>query len=378
MAEAYETAADSGPAFPGRDSFHRIQRTGNSSLTVTLPKAWVEAMRLGPGDVVRLRDLGAGRVEITPTPQDERHRTEEKLLPVEMNEVASGLLPRLLIGAYVTGQDRIVLHLKGGFDRDERSQIDRTVRRILGMSIVGETADRLDVQVFVDPTRHALAQLRGRTVNLLRAELALVRRVLAGGRPSNPAEFELLEEEIDRIYFFSVRQLLLASDDFRIAREIGVPSHHYQIGDRLVAKVLEMIGDLLFDTGRSLMAAPGRGRKVPEAVRVLMDDLLGRLDHLLAQTMEAFSRSSLERTNATLNELLSEIEDQPTFGRLLSRRFADPRLAMLVQRFASNLLTAWEMLVAVNEVAFNRDVEPETLAGSGTDALRVNPHPTGP
>ncbi|EQD73008.1 hypothetical protein, containing PhoU domain protein, partial [mine drainage metagenome] len=196
----------------------------------------------------------------------------------------------------------------------------------------------VEIQIFVDPTRHPLPHLRQQMVRLLRAELSLSRRALTEVDPHRIEQLQAIEDEIDQIYLLTVRQLLLASDDFRVAQEIGVPSHHYQIGDRLVAKALEMIGDRLFDTGRELLSAPNEVRRMPRACQEEIETLLDRFDRLLARTMEAFSQLSLLMTNATLNELLKELDRQPTFGRLQTRSMARAT-ALLVQRVASNLLT---------------------------------------
>jgi phosphate uptake regulator len=343
---------------PTSDVFHRVQRTGGASLTVTLPKSWLESMHVSNGDMVRLRNLGAGRLEITPANPGSR-RAVEKMFPVQIHDSPPNLLARLLVGAYVTGHDLIRLTAETEFTDAQREEIRRSVVRMLGINVVEERRNLVEIQVFVDPARHSLPHLRERVVRLLRAEIALCRSVLGGTVPQGFRELSRMEEEIDRIYLLMVRQLLLASDDFRVAQEIGVPSHHFQIGERLVSKILEMIGDLLYDTGRELFDTRTGLRGLSVAGRADIDRLFERFDALLGRTMDAFAHFSVEETNATLNELLEELDRKPAFSRLLSRRYPDVPTGMLVQRVVSNLLTCWEMLVAVNEVALNRAVEPE-------------------
>ena len=345
------------------DVFHRVQRTGGSSLAVTLPKPWAKSMHVSDGDVVRMRNLGEGRLEITPaTPSGAR--AGEKVLSIRVDHSAPNMICRLLVGAYVTGQDLVRLSTAEAFTTSQLEEINQTVARVLGMNVVEERPNRIEIQVFVDPARHRLPHLRDRVARLLRTKIGLCRRILAGTTPP-PSFRELgrLEEETDRIYLLMVRQLLLASDDFRVAQDIGVPSHHHQIGERLVAKILEMMGDRWFDTGRELLGAHPGLRRLPSAAGADLDRLFERFDALLARTMEAFSHLSVEEANATLNELREELDQQSAFSHLQSRRYPDVRTAMLVQRIVSNLSSAWEMLVAVNEVALNRFVEPERIGG---------------
>ena len=171
-----------------------------------------------------------------------------------------------------------------------------------------------------------------------------------------------MEDEVDRFYLLMVRQLLLSSDDFQVARDIGVESHHYQIGYRLIAKVLEVTGDLTSGVGEELdRNLPGLQRMPKVAISDLVS-LISRVDGLLERTMDAFSQLSVVDANANLNDIDSTLAASSTLGDALARHVSDRRVAVAAQRVVSNLLMALEMLRIVNEVTINRSVEPETVA----------------
>ena len=198
---------------------------------------------------------------------------------------------------------------------------------------------------------------------MLRTELETCRSVLAGGDRAALQQLGPMEDEIDRFYLLMVRQLLLSSDDFQIARDIGVESHHYQIGYRLIAKVLEVTGDLVSGgrpgAGRQPSRAPAACRSRPSSDLVA---LIARVERLLERTMDAFTRLSVVDANANLNEIDRVATADYTFGDALARHVSDHRLAVSAQRVVSNLLMTLEMLVIINEVTINRGVEPETVA----------------
>ncbi|EQD46471.1 hypothetical protein B1B_12616, partial [mine drainage metagenome] len=162
---------------------------------------------------------------------------------------------------------------------------------------------QVEVQISVDPGKYEFARLLQRTVRLLDQAVELCRRSLREGNPSVLDRLPLVEDEIDRFYLLMVRQLLLASDDFHIAVEIGVTSHHFQIGSRLVAKVLEVNGDLLADIGHELGSWLGTDRAPLLKAADSMDRMLADFDSFLKRTMEAFLSLSVLGANATLNEI---------------------------------------------------------------------------
>jgi len=302
-------------------------------------------------------ELGEARLE--PVHSEAR---VQKVLRIDATGAPTNLLGRLLVGSYITGQDQVLVTGRNGLTTAQRKEIHQVVDRTLGMSVVGDSPALVEVQNFVDPGKHELAHLIHRVVRMLQTELEACRTALVGGEAPPLQAIDTIEEEIDRLYLLMVRQLLLSSDSPRIARSIDVESHHYQIGYRLVAKVLEVTGDLIHGVGIELRGnLPGLHRISPTLIRELVIRI-ERLELILTRTMDAFTRLSAVDANATLN-LIGEILPADTnLGRLIARRVPDRKVAIAAHRIVCNLVMALEMLIIVNEVTINRSVEPETVA----------------
>ena len=187
----------------------------------------------------------------------------QKVLRIDMTGAPPNLLGRLLVGSYITGQDQVIISARHGLTLEQRKEIRQVVDRTLGMTVVAESPATVEIQNFVDPGKHELPRLLHRVVQLLRAELKVCHAALTQDNARELSQIENLEEEIDRLYLLVVRQLLLSSDNPRIARNIDVESHHYQIGDRLVAKVLEVTGDLIHEIGKDLQENLPGLRRMP-------------------------------------------------------------------------------------------------------------------
>jgi phosphate uptake regulator len=300
-----------------------------------------------------IHELGEGRLE--PGLPNGR---PQRVLRIDVTGAPPNLLGRLLVGSYITGQDQVLITGRDGLSADQRAEVRRAADRLLGMTVVGDTAGSVEVQNFVDPGKHELPHLLHRVVQMLRAELSACGAALDGGEVRRLSVVRDIEQEVDRFYILMVRQLLLSSDDPRIAHNIDVESHHYQIGDRMVAKVLEVVGDLIYGISTDLQAAlPALRRQAPAVVREL-ESRVHRLDQLLFRSMAAFVQLSIVEANGILNDLAERIPTDSAYGQEIARRVHDRHAAVACQRIACSLDMALEMLVIVNEVTINRGVEP--------------------
>ena len=333
---------------PPPDSVLESERVLNEPLTV----------RSRP---VAAHELGEGRLELGV--HDSR---VQKVLRIDATGAPPNLLARLLVGSYITGQDQVLITARHGVTPEQRSEIHRLVDRTLGMSVVGDSPELVEVQNFVDPGKHELPRLLHRVAQMLRAELEICRTALSGDIAPQLDLVDTIEEEVDRFYLLMVRQLLLSSDNPRVARNIDVESHHFQIGYRLVAKVLEVTGDLIQGVAAELQQSLTGLRRLPRSLVHELSSRIERLDHLLTRTMDAFDRLSVVDANATLNVIGEVLPKDASFGQTICRRIPNRRVAVSAQRIAYNLDMALEMLIVINEVTINRSVEPEMVARTGT------------
>ena len=306
-------------------------------------------------------ELGEGRLKPGIT-----NGRVQNVLRIDATGAPSNLLGRLLVGSYITGQDQVLVTARDGLTTVQRKEIHRMVDRILGMTVVGDSPGVVEVQNFVDPGKYELPRLLDRVVRMLRTELEICRAALTGREAPQLPMIDTIEEEIDRFYLLMVRQLLLSSDSPRIARSIDVESHHYQIGYRLVAKMLEVTGDLIQGIGTELQGNLPGLRRMPRTVIHELLTRMERLELLLTRSMDAFVRLSVVDANATLNVIGEALPKDANLGQLIARRILDRKVAVAAQQIVYNMVMALEMLIIVNEVTINRSVEPETVARTGT------------
>jgi phosphate uptake regulator len=353
----------SGPTEETGSTVRSVQRTGLSSLSVTLPKSWTQAFSIHNGSRLRFHDLGAGRLEVSPASRSVEggdHHT----LHLDASDCPAQLLSRLLVGAYITGHDHVLITTKGELSAELRAEVCRIAPHVLGMSVIEDEPTRLEVRIFLDATKHRLSSLLDRVVRMMRLELELCEQALKSGDAAPLDRIPQVEEEIDRFYLLMARQILLASNDFHVAREIGVPSHHYQLGYRVVVKMLEVTADLLATVAEDLGQDLAQSKDAEELLRQLTE-----FDTFLVQTMEAFREVSAVKAHEALSGMEAYSLRQGGISGSLIGRSRDKEGAARVQKVLSSMGTARELLAIINEITINRAVEPETVAAAGGRAV---------
>jgi phosphate uptake regulator len=115
----------------------KIQSTGKSSFSVTLPKQWITNTRLGKDAIVELYELPRNSLLIRPA-------KTQHISPSRINimYIKDSHLVRELIGMYVSGAEEIELYAKH-ISLEQRSLIRTTSYKLFGFELFEETSQRI-------------------------------------------------------------------------------------------------------------------------------------------------------------------------------------------------------------------------------------------
>jgi phosphate uptake regulator len=226
---------------PGRE--RRVLKAGHSSIAVTLPKPWAEAMRLRPGDVVVFDQNDDGALYLKPAPPESGPVPAPPYLIQAQCFDDPGLLKRLVIGAYRSGHDAVEIRTEAALTSERVEELLDATRGLLGVSIVAQEPNRVLLQNFIDPSKYGLPQLVQRMKMILVAYIEEAESVVTRRAPSR--RLASFTEEADKVFALLVRQLFLASRDWSLARRIGSPDPRQLLEWRVVVQTLEEVGRLL-------------------------------------------------------------------------------------------------------------------------------------
>jgi len=184
----------------------------------------------------------------------------EAVLRISEND-ASGKIVRAIIAAYLNGYDPIrVVAAEGQIKPLHRNVIrDLARKKLVGVEILSDTHHEMTLKALVGYAElsidNAFRRLYLITSSLLENALKAL-TTLDGELASNVIE---LDDEVDRMSFYIIRQLKVAVQDNKVMQEIGLSNPREVLAYRVLVKFVERIADhstKIAEVVRSLKARP--------------------------------------------------------------------------------------------------------------------------
>lgn len=228
----------------------KVQFTGNSTFTISLPKDWIDKMGIRRGDVVGLVRDNRGTITITPS-IDARKDYRSKVINLQKESPAH--LERMLIGTYVMGFDTITVRAKDRIDNAVKEKVRQFTRSVTGVEIVEETINSVTIKDLSDPME--LSQEKGvRRLHLIVRSMA-VDAMDAFQKGDQPLAVDVInrDSDADRIYWIIMKEHNMMTRDLRLAERLKMTieesTSYFQI-----ARYLERIGDHAVQIARAVNA----------------------------------------------------------------------------------------------------------------------------
>ena len=222
----------------------KIQFTGRSTYMLSLPKRWMKEMDLKPGDLVNIvREANNSLSIMTHNGRTSNFVNEATAVILYDDKVNS--LKRKIVSMYLAGYK--IIHLKsktGRINPAQRDAVREVVRRnLVGTEIITDSSDVITIQVLL-----TLPEL---SVNTAVRRMFLIASSMHKDAMSSLAElnYELAKEviksddEVDRFSLYILRNLVMATQNERILREIGLKSTADCLSYRVAVKSIERVAD---------------------------------------------------------------------------------------------------------------------------------------
>jgi len=219
----------------------KVQLTGGATYSVSLPKAWAERAGLKPGSVVQLvpQDQHSLLLFTPASPEASLSETSVTVAPGTPTED----IVRDFITRYLAGFDIIHLDLTHA-KADQRVPLKEAIRRLLiGAEVITETTNTITIQCFLGQAHLPLLSALERMGSLVSSMQKDAMTALSEGNRRLAEEVVQRDTEVDRFYFYIVRQLTAAVGRCDRIRKIGLSSPRACLGYRLAVKSIERAGD---------------------------------------------------------------------------------------------------------------------------------------
>jgi phosphate uptake regulator len=233
----------------------KLQKTGGSTLIVSLPKKWIMKNKLDAGSEVRLIKQPDGTITVDPG----NSTINKKITTVKCNNEESQHLFRELIGKYLAGSTEIKVVGSPRLTVKERKTIRKFSASVIGFEIIEEEATQA---ILIDMSNPGALPFRTAIKRLYKIVSAMYNDsiLILEGSEDLAADVVDRDKEADKLQWFIERQFNMMLEDSSLSRLLQASSFEAVVYSN-VARYLERIADhacRLAEIGYVAGLIPGR------------------------------------------------------------------------------------------------------------------------
>ena len=175
----------------------KVQLTGGSTYTISLPKQWADEHHIEAGRRLYLRPNGDASLVVRATPPEGETATTTR---VGVDGYTENNLRRTVQALYAVGFDEFVVTASGEFSTAQRRTMTSAAKNLVGLEILEETDTRVVFKNILDmkrePVRQSVLQLEYVTTWMHRTAV----KAVASGDTDRAESVIERDDEADRLF----------------------------------------------------------------------------------------------------------------------------------------------------------------------------------
>lgn len=291
----------------------KLQKTGGSTYLVSLPKEWIIKNKLNKGDPVAIFETNQGSLIIDPkyTERDELKNVIIEIPKIKTTKLGFDLA-REITAAYLFGYDTITIISEKNVSPNERDSVKKTIQKLIGIEIVEETAKSISLQCLLSTTALALDKSLERIYQIAsQMHQDSITAFIENDRKLAQNVIER-DDDVDRLYFLTVRQLRAAIQDPKIAKKIGVSAIQC-LDYRVIAKSIEFLADLATDISQRYLKL--ENVKIELKIKEFISEISKMAFDMSAKAMDALKTHSMKLAIDVIDNYRPEVLKKIDFTR---------------------------------------------------------------
>jgi phosphate uptake regulator len=254
----------------------KVQVTGGSTFTVSIPKDWARDHDVEAGDEVGFHP-DSGSLLLTPvTSMNDEEGT------LDISGMEGDELMRAVMTMYVSGFD--VLALEGDrITADQRRVIRNATQGLVGLEVLEETSDRVVIQDLLDSSELSIHNAVRRMHLIATSMLGDAVDALAQNDPDIATDVMERDDDVDRLWYVVSRIFRGALRSPKVAQEIGL-ARETAFDYHSSARQLERVADHAAKIARVTRELD---EEIPDDVADALADLEADATDILGTAMDA-------------------------------------------------------------------------------------------
>ncbi|MGI0056690.1 MAG: PhoU domain-containing protein, partial [Nitrosarchaeum sp.] len=222
----------------------RVQLSGGSTYIVSLPKDWIEELKIKVGENITIVKNSNQSMTLFPREQDNDKKKTTAI--IYSNQKDSGdSVRRKIIAAYLAGYKTIKIKTKGMKIPSEHSRSVRELVRssMIGTEIVESSSDAITIQILTRlpelSFETALKRMHLMATNMVKESIEALEEVDI----SHANEVVNMDDEVDRFGLYMRRNIVLAVENENILQDMGLKRPSDCLEYRTIVSKIERIAD---------------------------------------------------------------------------------------------------------------------------------------
>lgn len=208
----------------------KVIKMGDSSLVISLPKAWVDKAGIVRGGSVEVEELSTGEIVVKPKAEVSERR-EVEIPPDEKS------IDGCIIDHYINGTDVIKIYSIDTLNPEIMSVVYNTIPDLSGFEVTEASSNSVKIEYLggVMPFKKLFSRFTLIITNYLRSlELAFEK--------DSGADVETIKKlkETNKLYYSLLRNLIMAAESVKIASEMELRSKDSVYYTLLIKNIFEM------------------------------------------------------------------------------------------------------------------------------------------
>ncbi|MED5231419.1 MAG: phosphate uptake regulator PhoU [Candidatus Thermoplasmatota archaeon] len=339
------------PIGPGEQDVRKLQLTGGSTYTMSLPKPWILSNNLSARDGIRVDWRSTGELSLTPLDVIEEAKT---LVVINLDGIPEGALYDHLMGAYLSGAQEISIQSESQLTRNSRREIRRFLRSTRGFEIGEQSEISVNLISLLNAGELPLHASLNRMYLLFSSLIRDINEVLIGSDDDLISDFEEREREADGLHYLIERQVGSMLDSQHVARSLGL-SRKEGVEHANLARSLERMMDHAHEMARLTLETTPRPRLKPDdyplsLLPVCMEALKSLMINL--RTHDPYQIEDARESLKAAQVALKEHEEMLWSGRRqASRLLFEDRISESIRRICAYSRDFGEILL--NMIAYD-------------------------
>lgn len=180
----------------------KVMKVGGKSYAITLPKKWVKALNLKPGDSVTLVLNKDKTINVQFKFEVEATQESPSRIEMDISSIPLGVLSHLITGLYALGFDEVIFK---NYPPQTPDLLNALVPKLPGVVVLESTPGVILIKMAIMEKMIDLNEISTRMISVLNAMYDMMDEFISKSDEKYSKELLKMDDELDRLYFLGLR-----------------------------------------------------------------------------------------------------------------------------------------------------------------------------